>query len=544
MHQKLVRSFNDKWKESMMEFRPQSSWMLRALGLLLVVTVISACSSSQEVAPSAESGVESRGLPQAQRPMKPGTSMQSAASGSPTKQKFQLPTWPQKFDVQGAEVSSFGFAVTQPGPITVDVQAQGPPLLVTLQAVGGQPIRQQATGSLRMSYNVTPQDVQRSLLWAVQIRLAQPLPPQQGGRATGTLNVQHPPVNESQIEAAVRTRVEQARKQSQLNSAQLDSAKQALLLARKNEADRQYHDYIRGTESQLDAFLKQKPPRDPVQSRALKSPREQSPALRPAPAVLPASPHIDRLSVTQGPPGTTVIIEGSGFTDFVGTVSMTTPNGTVLATVLGGAQPIWAEGFVAVRVPDQTGVLPYTANISVHLDFERFGLVESNRVPFNFVPRQEVRVITRITDDHRLSDPSLGAYPAFTKDNSVHHTRFSPWLAWPLNASPFFGVKEKDYFFEKTQLKNGWRLDCVQVLPYDPRMCAAPPGPTTVTAYNVPPGSGAYVDAGSSPGSGLGTAKPMFYVTWWLEAFIPEMEYSYAMTISGPAGTPDGIQVP
>lgn len=505
---------------------------------VISISVLMGCSGTGNVSDSSPSDVESRGVPKAQRPVQPGANIAPPASAQ---EKFQLPTWPQKFEVQGPEVASFGFAVTQPGPITVDVQGQGAPVLVTLQSSGRQPITQPALGGLRMSYNVTPQDVQRGVLWTVNLAL----PPNTQGRTTGQVRVQYPPVNEAQAEAAVRMRLEKSKQQGQVDPAQIQARRQALLEARRGQLDRQLQEYLKGTELQLEAFLKQQQAQGKIRSRGLGQPGvlHETPTT-PQMRAMPTGPHIDKLSVMQGPPGTTVIIQGTGFTDFVGTVSVTTPTGSVLASVLGDAQPIWADGFIAVRVPDLTRVLPYTANISVHLDFERFGLVESNPVPFNFVPRQEVRVVTRITDDHRLADPSYGAYPAFTKDDSVHHTRISPWLGWPLNASPFFGVKEKDYFFEKTQLKNGWKLDCVQILPYEPQMCAPAPGPTTITAYNVPPGSGAYADAISSPGSGLGTARPKFYVTWWLEAFIPAMQYSYAMTISGPAGTSDGIEVP
>ena len=116
--------------------------------------------------------------------------------------------------MKGPEIDSFGFAVTQPGPITVDVQAQGAPLLVTLESSGGQPITRPATGGLRMSYNVTPQDVQRSVLWVVHIRLAQPMPPQMGGLAEGSINVQHPPVNQTALQQAVQTMTAQQKQYS------------------------------------------------------------------------------------------------------------------------------------------------------------------------------------------------------------------------------------------------------------------------------------------------------------------------------------------
>jgi hypothetical protein len=121
--------------------------------------------------------------------------------------------------VQGPESDSFGFAVTQAGPIAIDVQAQGAPLLVTLQSTGGRSITQPATGGLRMSYTVTPQDVQRTLFWYVEIRLAQPMPPFQGGRASGTVNVQHPPVNTTQVQAAVAAQQQVVQQQA----AQLES---------------------------------------------------------------------------------------------------------------------------------------------------------------------------------------------------------------------------------------------------------------------------------------------------------------------------------
>jgi hypothetical protein len=134
--------------------------------------------------------------------------------GAAVQPNAQLPTFPQKFDVKGPEVDSFGFAVTQPGAITIDLQAQGAPLLVTLQSTGGQPITRPATGGLHMSYSVTPQDVQRSVFWVVQVRLAQPMPPQMGGRADGSINVQHPPVNQAAVQQAVQAMTAQRQQHS------------------------------------------------------------------------------------------------------------------------------------------------------------------------------------------------------------------------------------------------------------------------------------------------------------------------------------------
>ena len=91
----------------------------------------------------AEDEIGTRGM---QPPVKQGMPGQSGASAQAN---AQMPTFPQKFEVQGPESDTFGFVVTQPGPVVVDVQAQGAPLVVTLQSPGGQPITQPATGNVR-----------------------------------------------------------------------------------------------------------------------------------------------------------------------------------------------------------------------------------------------------------------------------------------------------------------------------------------------------------------------------------------------------------
>ena len=115
----------------------------------------------------------------------------------------QLTTFPQKFDVQGATANSFGFAVTQPGPITVEVQAQGAPVIVTLQSPGGQPMTQRGTGNVRLNYNVTPPDVQRNLFWQVQIRSWCEEDCLKAGRSVGSVMVQHPPVDQAAVQRAM-----------------------------------------------------------------------------------------------------------------------------------------------------------------------------------------------------------------------------------------------------------------------------------------------------------------------------------------------------
>jgi hypothetical protein len=171
--------------------------------------------------------------------------------GAPAQQKFQVPTWPQKFAVEDRKPASLGLAVTQPGPLLVDVQWQGPPLEVTLRGPSAQPIVQRGQGQLRLTYQVAPQDVQRGILWVVNLALF----PNTKGQATGQVTVQHPHVNEAQAETAVQARVAQTQQQTKLSSAQIQAYGQAILQAHKNEDARQYQEYIKGTALQADAFL-------------------------------------------------------------------------------------------------------------------------------------------------------------------------------------------------------------------------------------------------------------------------------------------------
>ena len=134
----------------------------------------------------------------------PATSLLAAEPAGPVVQtNAQLPAYPQPFDIQGPITRSFGFAVTQPGEVVVDVQIAGASVVAVLQGAVAQPIVQQSAGGpLRLTYNVTLQDVQQSVVWSVQLRLANPT--ERRGRASGTINIQYPPVDQSAVQRVVQ----------------------------------------------------------------------------------------------------------------------------------------------------------------------------------------------------------------------------------------------------------------------------------------------------------------------------------------------------
>ena len=482
--------------------------------------------------------VESRGMPKIERPTQPGMSV---APGAPAQQKFQLPTWPQKFAIEDHKPASLGFAVTQPGPLVVDVQWQGPGLEATLRGPSAQPIVQRGQGQVRLTYQVTPQDVQKGILWAVNLALL----PNTKGQATGQVMVQHPPVNEAQAETAVRARVGQAQQQTKLTAAQIQAHSQAIFLAHKNEDARQYQEYIKGTALQADALLKQKGVQGQIQSRALKPPADISSiqqqrsqrlegALQP-----PPPPHIDSLNVTYASPGASVVIQGSGFTNSVGNVLMTTTNAAVqpeAKVVAGPSGPIWTDTLIQVTVPELTGVTVFNSSFFVVVPGDpSTGPQISNAVSFLFVPRQQTRVFSMVTQDRRLASitgsPELGGAMSETgvAGQEIFHNRVA--LNLFTAGDIFLGHTGNDKFFENTALHNGWRIKCVEIVPFDLHNC----NPSN-TVYGIPPSSGAYINSVNV------NAGPMnLDVRWWYDAFVLVMSYTYVFVITGPENVPDGF---
>jgi len=119
----------------------------------------------------------------------------------------QEPTWPQQFQILAGESTTFGFVVTQPGTITVNVNFQGAPLVVSLSGPLAQPLQQQGSGALQLQYQATAADVQRSYFWQVRMapaNTAAPAPYQLPQvLASGAISVQHPAANMTLAASAI-----------------------------------------------------------------------------------------------------------------------------------------------------------------------------------------------------------------------------------------------------------------------------------------------------------------------------------------------------
>jgi len=493
---------------------------------LWAIALFAGCGATEPMTGSSDA-VSSRGMPQAQRPVTSG------GQASPGQTSAQIPTFPQKFDVQGPEADSFGFAVTQPGPVVVDVQGQGAPVIVTLQPPGGQPIVQQATGNLKIPYSATQQDIQRGLFWGVHLRLAQPRPPQAGGRANGTINVQYPPANQAVVQQAVgalaaqqkppstqeqqqavaqaATQLEQAFQQRKAQFEQQQMQRRAAMQAQIQPQIDQLRSRmsgavkprgVEGAESPAEASGVS--PEGEIGTRALRG--EALTGITLQPMNMP-NPTITSLSVPQGQPGDAVMINGTAFGTSGGEVHfIIAPN----MDVIYQGQTWWYDNQILVNVPDATKLLAYNGYLYVVRGSDK---AKTSLVPFHFEPAIEFRTII-LTQDHQIGSPGYtwrtgGGY------EQIEHQ----------NANPFWGYKGNDIFFTNTRLKNNWVFDDAYLTPILFKR------------------GGAYFQE-----KNVGTNWPSFNIRFWVDGCFGDVgcagTYAYLVSIRGPKGVSDGVVVP
>ncbi len=422
---------------------------------------------------------DARATAQMQRPMQPGMRVQ------PGQANAQAPAFPQRFQLLGPETASFGFGVTQPGPVQVDVDAQGMPVVVTLQSLGAAPISQQGSGRIRVTHQVTPQDVQRSALWVARVSLAQGGVP---GQASGTVMVQHPAADPAVVQAQSAALKERERAEEQRFAAEVTAKSRAEFQEFKARFERQHLQRQAAERAQIQPIIDQL--------------RAKSPSLVRTRGV--DTPVIDRLNKSQGQPKDQLILYGRNFGGGGEVVFQLAPN--VRGT---GVVEAWSDTVVVVDVPDASGLLQFDGTVLVAT-----GPAQSNALPFRFVPLQEVREIRSTRGDISIAQPGTAhTSPTATNDRIDHDNTTFMQLG---------GSKGNDIFFPTSRLQNGW---LVHEIKPSSQGCGTP-FCTGVTLAD----------------SRIGSDVPFFSVRWWYDA-LANLKYSFSMRVVGPRGVPDGILV-
>jgi hypothetical protein len=397
----------------------------------------------------------------------------------------------------------YGFAVTQPGPVSIVVQTRGAPVVVQLTGPIAKPLQQQGSGVLQLQYSVTPQDVQRGVLWGLTIQpVGDP-----ASRADGTVAVQHPQADPAVLQAAIASL--RARSPARPNPQELAQRVAAEIATRnaafhqrqqagENELTQRRATIGRNLQPQIDALRMGSSPSDNgISSRAL-PPMKGGATL----------PHINSMSAGEGVPGDPVMIAGTGF-GAAGQVHFVIGPDPQKQDLI--ANTTWGNGQIGTSVPDPSvpdpsvGALPYVGFVYVVV-----GNNKSNFVPFKFDP-----II-----DHRLIRVAASLNPSDANDyinngREIRHER---------GFDLFSGTTGMDVIDANVLLLNGWVVEGM------PSYFGL--GSTSVSA-SVGPILAA-----------IGSPSLRTQAFWWMsQSVYTERRFGYyiEIPIRGPRGLPDGV---
>lgn len=544
----------------------------RYLPGLTLIGIVAGCGGTEPMAGSGSADVESRAVTQMQRPMKSGI---PAQPGAAAQANMQMPTWPQKWDVSNREPYGVAFGVTQPGPVTVDVQSQGAPVVVSLLGATPQPIQQQTgSGVIRLTYHVTSADVQRSALWYVRIALTQPGGPP--AQAAGTINIQHPPADVNVLRTQMQTHMAQRSAQNPqaeaAMKAQLDASFQVELAkfqqeqtARRAAISAELQPHLQKARARMQGQIKTRAVEGGEESAPPATPTEEEVATRGlGPAILAqpggttilgpvlkelkAPPYIIWISRANAQPGDELMITGNDFGEQSPGNKLTmilgadgSPYGgaavTLIPTILE-----WHDWYIRFTVPaDASGIMRARGvEWTVTRGSDGVSSAQPQGLGFQFYPAIDLRklplpppwgesvVQAPATCLAQLSFTPTGQGCA--SDLSVPHGWFRVGSgAWKVFSSraDWLGYRGNDRFFLNKKLKNGWKVTKANIdymnrhTPDDHVWCL-----TLAQSGN------AYV-----ANSRVGTDSPYIDIRVWLDPYCA-ISYSLDIWIQGPRGVP------
>jgi hypothetical protein len=417
---------------------------------------------------------------------------------------------PWSWSVDEREPAAIGIPLTRTGTIAVRAQASGVPIRLRLLDGAGRVVAERTgAGAVPLEFAVDEAALRSGPVWQARIEPAEP------GRATGTLHFDAPPADQRVIAAALERR----RVASEAEAAQtrerppvwhdarsgrdrfhaLEEQRRAQIF----ERIRPEFELARARQATGDRPATPQPPPGEVRSRSIGSGRidARRQAWQPPPA-----PAIVSVSLGSGRPGDPVMITGSGF----GTGGQVR---FVIGPTLDIPAPttaVWSDGQVFTSVPARDGIATgYSGVVYV----QRADGSKSNAVPFRFEPA---------LDHHWLPMPPTEFDRSFSNvsfwtlmDGADVKSGVSNTIYMQTGDGGLFGFKGNDRYFLTTRLKNGWRVNDVELLLPDPSGV-----------------SGAYVNEYRP-----GTDSPYVDVRVWLMP-MARVRYMLRIGIVGPRGVP------
>jgi hypothetical protein len=451
------------------------------------------------------------------------------------------PVWPLKVELLPRERESHAFYVTQAGPVKVQLQISGAPVVLSLRRPDGRVVERTGSGELVIDDTATAVDLARGVVWGIGLRAAQepppaPLvpglkPPPARPLATGTLLVQHPAASPVALQAGLaKLRADlQPRLNAQLAQAKAAKAAKAVPPAATNpsQAAQAAHDkQVALQHAALLDRIKGRLPADAVnavaqrialrvQGRSMKDAEAQAPMSaakktksdKPTSSTPAPAPVIQGTSVDEASPGAPVLLTGANFGDEVGEVHF-----IVAATRdLKAGVAFWSAGQVLASMPMTDGIPAFGGYVYL----QRPDGQKSALRPFRFVPLYDVAVIGFPLSAQGYPFDSVISEGFDKPYGTVEHFGDPFWGA-------FFGGKGDEEFYRAQRLANGWMVVDVRILdPWGNPGARASDGTGEATIAEFRPG----------------TNSPFVKVHWWRDPG-GYLEYKIQVTVQRPKNLP------
>ncbi len=388
------------------------------------------------------------------------------------------------FEVYPGEPLAIGFAVTEPGPISVEATWKGAALSVSLTGPLSKPIEKSGKGSAKVEYVVTAEDVKRSGLWTVTLREERPgkADAKAKAAAAGEVILAHPAADMKRVEGERKALKEKSQDAAKKGSAEGARKSQEEFQTKTAQAQKQVKDLQISVATEF---------RKKFGAKAASGNNPQ-PANGP-----PAT--ITSISVNQGQPGDPVLVGGTNFNSGTQVFFLVSRDQKLQAQV-----EIWSDHQLMAYVPDATGIQAFDGGI-----YPKSGGVNGDLTPFRFVPMTDFAVFeipaSWQDDSHMSNNPNLDDTPD-ASGQEIRNSRMADY---------FTGFRGDDEFFRLLRLKNGWVVD-------------------TVTFRKEVEGWGdAYVSD-----SRTGTDSLYASVHLWGNPIGTRVTYHISWTIKGPKGVP------
>ena len=232
-----------------------------------------------------------------------------------------------------------------------------------------------------------------------------------------------------------------------------------------------------------------------------------------------ARPLVASTSVSEGDPGTPVMIQGSNFGNARGEVRFIVANGRDLPAPI----TFWSATQIVTEVPATEGVREFPGQVYV----KRADGTQSDLRPFGFRPAMERRQLVppakTAWSSNGILDARIHPYAVHFSGPSRTDITDGSFLPVVSRATALFGGAGRDEYFLSGQLANGWRVESCVVGDYrrgsiGPRVTS---GQATVTVAQCP----------------VGTERMRTAVDWWFD-FQSGFSYSLTLNIVGPKGIP------